>query len=134
MERRTVDDLGAVPGRGAVGEALTARATIDEQGTVTGWSAGAEHLLGYTPTQILGRPAASLLAEEPAASDLPPFPDLPRWHGTLALRHRDGHRVEAKVLAHHRTSYAGVRDWFLVSALSGARPHPDDDALALRGF
>ncbi|UUU32373.1 SpoIIE family protein phosphatase [Streptomyces sp. CA-210063] len=134
MERHTVDDLGAVLGLAAVGEALTARATVDEQGYVTGWSAGAEHLLGYAPTQILGRPAVSLLAEEPAASDLPPFRDLPRWHGTLVLRHRDGRRVEVKVLAHHRTSYAGVRDWFLVSALSGAPPRPDDDALTQRGF
>ncbi|MDX3642903.1 SpoIIE family protein phosphatase [Streptomyces sp. MB09-02B] len=134
MERRVVDATGAGPGRDTVGEALTARATVDEQGTVTGWSAGAERLLGYTPTQILGLPAASLLAEEAPADDLPAFSDLPRWHGTLVLRHRDGRRLEARVLAHHRTSYCGVRDWFLVSALAGTRPRPGDDTLALHGF
>ncbi|WP_326580162.1 SpoIIE family protein phosphatase [Streptomyces sp. NBC_00481] len=134
MERRVVGESGAGPGPDAVGEALTARATVDEHGTMTGWSAGAEHLLGYTPTQILGRPAASLLAEDPPAGDLPSFADLPRWHGTLVLRHRDGRRVEVKVLAHHRTSYCGTRDWFLVSALTGTRPRPADDALALHGF
>ncbi|MFF9772766.1 SpoIIE family protein phosphatase [Streptomyces sp. NPDC013978] len=134
MERRVVDTSGAGPGPDTAGEALTARATVDEQGTVTGWSAGAEHLLGYTPTQILGLPAASLLAEEPPADDLPRFADLPRWHGTLVLRHRDGRRLEVKVLAHHRTSYCGVRDWFLVSALTGTRPRHGDDALTLHGL
>ncbi|MFM9451409.1 SpoIIE family protein phosphatase [Streptomyces europaeiscabiei] len=130
MERHVVDE----PGVDAAGDALTARATVDEHGTMTGWSAGAERLLGYTPTQILGRPAASLLAEEPPASALASFSGLPRWHGTLVLRHRDGRRLEVKVLAHHRTTYCETRDWFLVSALTGTRPRPGDDALALRGF
>lgn len=112
MERRAVDDQESSPGPDGAGGALTARATVDEHGVVTGWSAGAERLLGYSAAQILGRAAASLLAEEPTAGDLPPLPplpepqelqDLPRWHGTLALRHLDGHRVEARVIAHHRT-------------------------------
>ncbi|WP_371578612.1 SpoIIE family protein phosphatase [Streptomyces sp. NBC_01314] len=136
MERHVVDGPGTGPGpdADAVGAAITARATVDEHGIVTGWSAGAERLLGYTPTQILTRPAASLLAEEPPASSLPSFSGLPRWHGTLVLRHRDGRRLEVKVLAHHRTSYCGTRDWVLVSALTGTRPRPGDDALALHGF
>jgi PAS domain S-box-containing protein len=133
MERRT-DEPAVDPGPHAVGEALTAHATVDEHGTVTGWNEGAEHLLGYAATQILGRPAAVLLAEVPAASDLPPFPELPRWHGTLALRHRDGHRVEARVLAHHRTPDDGTPDWFLVCAVTGAQPRPDDEALVRQGF
>ena len=103
MERRAVDDQESSPGRDGAGGALTARATVDEHGVVTGWNAGAERLLGYSAAQILGRAAASLLAEEPGAGDLPPLSELPRWHGTLALRHLDGHRVEARVLAHHRT-------------------------------
>ncbi|MDQ1027971.1 PAS domain S-box-containing protein [Streptomyces umbrinus] len=103
MERRAVDDQESSPGRDGAGGALTARATVDEHGVVTGWGAGAERLLGYSAAQVLGRAAASLLAEEPTAGDLPPFSELPRWHGTLVLRHLDGHRVEARVLAHHRT-------------------------------
>jgi PAS domain-containing protein len=119
MERHGLDDqaTGLGPGVGRLGpdiagagpdagdEALTARATVDEHGVVTGWSAGAERLLGYSSPQILGRPVVSLLAEEPTASGLPAFAELPslsRWHGTLVLRHRDGHRVEARVVAHHR--------------------------------
>ena len=136
MERHVVDGPGTGPGpdQHAVGAAITARATVDEHGIVTGWSAGAERLLGYTPTQILARPAVSLLAEEPPAGTLPSFSGLPRWHGTLVLRHRDGRRLEVKVLAHHRTPYCGTRDWVLVSALTGTRPRPGDDALALHGF
>ncbi|MFI1481811.1 SpoIIE family protein phosphatase [Streptomyces sp. NPDC020747] len=158
MERRAVDDQESSPGHDAAGGALTARATVDEQGVVTGWNAGAERLLGYSPAQILGRPAASLLAEEPGAGGLHPLPpllELPRWHGTLALRHRDGHRVEAMVLAHRRTpdgalggasggasdgvragaSDGGTHGWLLVSAVAGAaRPLTDDDTLVRRGF
>ncbi|MGW1720009.1 SpoIIE family protein phosphatase [Streptomyces sp. NPDC002156] len=134
MERHVVDDRGASPVQEAVDEALTARATIDEHGTVTGWGAGAERLLGYSSAQVVGRPAVTLLAEEPMAPDLPPFAQLPRWHGRLALRHRDGHRVEARVLAHHRTSDDGTRDWLLVSAVTGAQPRPDDVELMRQGL
>ncbi|MET7650355.1 SpoIIE family protein phosphatase [Streptomyces sp. NPDC005486] len=122
-------------GTDEAGEALTARVTVDRQGTVTGWNDGAARLLGYAPEEIVGRPAAGLLAEDPASPptpDLPPLAALPRWHGTLALRHRDGHRVEARVLAHHRTADDGTRDWLLVSAVSGARLRPEDDALLRR--
>ncbi len=134
MERHDVNGPGMIAGLGVAPDALTARATLDEHGNVTGWSDGAEHLLGYVAAQILGRPARSLLADEPTASDLPPFPELPRWHGTLALRHRDGHRIEAKVVAHHRSPDAGTPDWLLVSAVTGSQPHPDDDALMKQGF
>lgn len=159
MERRAVDDQESSPGRDGAGGALTARATVDEHGVVTGWSAGAERLLGYPAAQILGRAAASLLAEEPTAGDLPPFSELPRWHGTLVLRHFDGRRVEARVLAHHRTpdgvpggapdgtthgtpdpvadraSDGEVPGWLLVSPVPGAdRARQDDDALVRQGF
>jgi PAS domain S-box-containing protein len=129
MERRVVDGPGASPPQDVVGEALTARATVDEHGTVTGWSDGAERLLGYTSAQVLGRPVAALLAEEPVAGDLPPFAELPRWHGKLALRHRDGHRVEARVLAHHRTPDQGSGEWLVLSPLTGGEPEPADEAL-----
>lgn len=134
MERRAVDDQEARSVGEVVGEALTARANVDEHGTVTGWSEGAEHLLGYASAQILGRSAVSLLAEKPTTSDLPAFSELPRWHGTLGLRHRDGHRLEARVLAHHRTPDDGTRDWLLVSTVTGAQPHRDDEALVRRGL
>jgi PAS domain S-box-containing protein len=134
MHRRVVDDHGAHPVQGVVREALTARATIDEHGTVTAWSDGAERLLGYAPPQILGRPAATLLAETPLAPDLPPFAQLPRWHGEVALRHRDGHRLEARVLAHHRTPARGSGGWLVLVPLTGLEAQPADDALVSWSF
>ncbi|MGP4048373.1 SpoIIE family protein phosphatase [Streptomyces sp. 2A115] len=134
MERRIVDVRGASSVRDVVGEELTARATVDEHGTVTGWSDGAERLLGYSSAQTLGRPAASLLAEGPTVRDLPPLTRLPRWHGTLALRHRDGHRLEIRVLAHHRKPEHGSAHWLLVSAVAGQEPKPADETLVSCGF
>ena len=133
MERRVAEDQGARSVRDAVGKTLTARATVDEQGTVTGWSQGAERLLGYTSAQVLGRPAVSLLAEEPPADELPALSELPRWHGILALRHRSGHRLEARVLAHHRTPESGAaaaREWLLVSAVTDAETETGPEAEA----
>ncbi|WP_217208721.1 SpoIIE family protein phosphatase [Streptomyces sp. AC550_RSS872] len=125
-----------------VGEALTARVTVDERSMVTGWNAGAERLLGYAADQIVGRPAAELLADPVPAEDLPPFARLPRWHGDVSVRHRDGRRLEIKVLAHHRTreteagarAAAGPGEWLLVSALSGQRPEPLDDTFVTWSF
>ncbi|MER5434919.1 SpoIIE family protein phosphatase [Streptomyces sp. NPDC002588] len=134
MERRTADGREArgVPGDG---EAPTVRVTVDEHGTVTGWNEGAERLLGYAAPEVVGRPAAALLAEEPGrARDLPPLAALPRWSGTLALRHRAGHRVEARVLAHHRTGGDGTRDWLLVCAAPRPRFASDDDELMRWGI
>ncbi|MFE7278063.1 SpoIIE family protein phosphatase [Streptomyces sp. NPDC057623] len=115
-----------------VGEALTARVTVDERGRVTGWNAGAERLLGYAAEEVVGRPAGELLAEPVPAEDLPPFAQLPRWHGSLSLRHRDGRRLRTKVLAHHRTS--GPGEWLLVRALGGQRPELLDDTFVTWSF
>ncbi|MER6923030.1 PAS domain-containing protein, partial [Streptomyces spiralis] len=43
---------------------VTATATVDEHGIVTGWDEGARRLLGYEPSQIIGRPATRLLADD----------------------------------------------------------------------
>ncbi|MGQ4363766.1 SpoIIE family protein phosphatase [Streptomyces sp. SAS_272] len=69
----------------AVGEALTARVTVDEQGAVTGWNAGAARLLGYTAEQIVGRPATVLLARAPTSPDPPPPPGDPPRTGPPAV-------------------------------------------------
>ncbi|MBZ3905436.1 SpoIIE family protein phosphatase [Streptomyces griseiscabiei] len=112
-----------------VDEALSANVTIDGHGVVTRWNAGAEELLGYSPARIVGQPAADLLAEEIDEQELRSFTLMPRWNGLIALRHRDGHRLEIKVLAHKRALADGRREWFLVSALPGLRPQPDDNTL-----
>ncbi|WP_406431688.1 PAS domain S-box protein [Streptomyces sp. NBC_00631] len=43
-------------------DAATARAVIDEDGTLTEWNEGARRLLGHPAEEVVGRPAALLLA------------------------------------------------------------------------
>ncbi|MFF8594722.1 SpoIIE family protein phosphatase [Streptomyces sp. NPDC015220] len=103
-------------------DAATARAVVDERGAVVEWNEGARRLLGWAPQEVLARPAARLLADGARRA----VPREPRWTGTLALRHRDGHTVPVWVLAHHRRPEDGG-DWLLVTPLpSGAPPAPDD--------
>ncbi|MEV5427815.1 SpoIIE family protein phosphatase [Streptomyces sp. NPDC052701] len=110
-----------------VDDAVTARAVIDAGGTLTGWSEGARRLLGHTADEVVGRPAAELLAD--GAGPLQAPVDA-RWSGTLALRHRDGHTVSAWVLAHRRQPEdGGPGDWFAVTPLEVADHTLPDDPL-----
>ncbi|MFF4490768.1 SpoIIE family protein phosphatase [Streptomyces sp. NPDC001544] len=74
-------------------EHVAAVATLDALGFVTGWSEGARLLTGHSAEEVVGRPAAGLLAEDP-----PPGTVAART-GPVALRHRDGHRVELTLTA-----------------------------------
>ncbi|MFE1944421.1 SpoIIE family protein phosphatase [Streptomyces massasporeus] len=106
-----------------VDASLTARVTLDEQGTVTGWNAGAERLLGYSAGELTGRRAADLLAEPiPVRGGLPTLVGLPRWNGDVALRHRDGRKLTVGILAHHRSPGADTPAWLIVSALTDRQP------------
>ncbi|MFH8570636.1 SpoIIE family protein phosphatase [Streptomyces sp. NPDC017993] len=100
---------------GPMGGAYTATATLDERGIVTGWSEGAQRLLGHRPDEVVGRPAAELLAEDEDADRC----TTDRRSGgsrRMALRHRDGGRVEAEVLAHRGVAGSGDVEWLLVCA------------------
>ncbi|MEV8388358.1 MULTISPECIES: SpoIIE family protein phosphatase [unclassified Streptomyces] len=117
-------------------EAATAKAVIDARGTVTEWSEGAHRLLGHRPSEIVGRPAAALLADgatarsrtgalDPAALDPAALPD--RWSGTVTLLHRNGERLDVRLLAHRRTTDTGATDWLLVSPLARTCTGQDSD-------
>jgi serine phosphatase RsbU (regulator of sigma subunit)/PAS domain-containing protein/anti-sigma regulatory factor (Ser/Thr protein kinase) len=112
----------------------TARVVIDERGIVTGWSEGARLLLGYRPAEIIGKPAAWLLADVVTADTLRGIRALPRWSGRVWLRHWDGHQVEAGVLAHHRLEGGNGPEWFVVSALTGTAAVPEDELLLAWSF
>lgn len=117
------------------GSTYTATATLSEQGLVTEWSEDARRLLGYAPAEIVGQPAARLLADgarddedvDQSAGRIPSGQD--RWSGTVALRHRDGRRVELRLLAHRWTSTGGNTKWFVVSAVPGEPSVPWGDSL-----
>ncbi|MDQ0809300.1 PAS domain S-box-containing protein [Streptomyces sp. B3I7] len=110
-------------------DAATARAVVDDGGTLREWNEGARRLLGYAADEVVGRPAAGLLAD-PAGPVLPANPSY-RVDGLLELRHRDGHTVSVWVLAHHRPAGAdGPAHWLVVTPLEDTAPLPDDDPLA----
>ncbi|MFF8190877.1 SpoIIE family protein phosphatase [Streptomyces bobili] len=109
-------------------DATTARAVIDEDGTLAEWNEGARRLLGHPSSEVVGRPAAVLLADGGTAG--PPGPGEHRWSGTLALRHRDGHTVSVWVLAHRRQPPdGGPVTWLAVTPLHSGFPDPQDDDL-----
>ncbi|MFI9612805.1 SpoIIE family protein phosphatase [Streptomyces sp. NPDC052023] len=99
----------------SAGSADTATATIDEQGIVIGWSDSARRLLGYTTSEVLGLPAARLLADAVGDTTRRAPSGQERWSGTVALRHRDGHRLDVGLLAHHWTSTGARAQWLVVS-------------------
>ncbi|MER5791325.1 SpoIIE family protein phosphatase [Streptomyces sp. NPDC001980] len=108
-------------------DAATARAVIDEEGTLTEWSEGARRLLGHPAEEVVGRPAAVLLA----ADVTPGAPVGARWDGTLGLRHRDGRTIPVWLLAHHTPAHDGrPGHWLVVSPLDGGGPRTPDDPLA----
>lgn len=127
-------------------EAATARVTIDARGIVTGWSEGARRLLGHQPSEIVGWPAAELLADGTTARSRtaeldpapPPDPDpaalSDRWNGTVTLLHRNGDRLDVPLLAHRRTTDDGATEWFVVSPLTRTALDLDDQQLSERVF
>ncbi|MFH7340171.1 SpoIIE family protein phosphatase [Streptomyces sp. KHY 26] len=111
-------------------EAATARAVIDDDGTLVEWNEGARRLLGHAAEAVVGHPATDLLT-----GPAPALPRRSRWHGTLALRHHDGHSVDVWLLArHHPAADGGGGRWILVTPLTGAEPPAEDDPLAEAGL
>ena len=90
---------------------VAAAVIVDARGMVTGWSEGARRLTGHTAEAVVGRPAAELLAEplSPTA--------LTEQTGVVALRHRDGHRVELAVSVCPVLGEDGDVQGFVVTAL-----------------
>ncbi|TDC25755.1 PAS domain S-box protein [Streptomyces sp. 8K308] len=111
-----------------------ASAVVDGSGRIAAWSEGAALLLGLPTAEAVGRPAADLLAEPPPPDTRASLAGLPRWHGALALRHRDGHEVRVAVIAHRRRPDAEGDGWLLVSRLTGREPRPGEEELAAIAF
>ncbi|WP_046495326.1 SpoIIE family protein phosphatase [Streptomyces odonnellii] len=112
----------------------TARAAVDEHGVVILWNEGARKLLGYPSAEVLGSSAASLLDEEVPAETLPTLQGLVRWHGSLPLRHQDGHRIVMKVLAHRYIEGGRSLGWLLVCPLTRTGVEPEDHALMVQSY
>ncbi|MGC9539476.1 SpoIIE family protein phosphatase [Streptomyces sp. UG1] len=109
-------------------DAATARAVVDDDGLLVEWNAGAERLLGHRAAEVVGRPAAELLAGEAGRGSR--TPDGDRWDGILTLRHRDGGTVSVWLLAHRvRPRDDGHHQWLVVTPIEGDGPRLPDDPL-----
>ncbi|MFI0714570.1 SpoIIE family protein phosphatase [Streptomyces inhibens] len=79
-----------------------ARVVVDARGVLTEWSAAAERLLGYVASEVVGRPAAVLMATADEADEAGgPAPGDRGDVGTaILLRHRDGRTVSCRLSVH----------------------------------
>ncbi|MGW5927461.1 SpoIIE family protein phosphatase [Streptomyces anulatus] len=95
-----------------------AAAVIAGDGTVIGWTRGAEALLGYPAAEVVGRSAALLLTGPPDARRTAAVAARCRagsgWSGLVPLRARDGRPLDIDVRATASFLIAG-REGFLVS-------------------
>ncbi|MFJ6737520.1 SpoIIE family protein phosphatase [Streptomyces sp. NPDC091279] len=105
---------------------------IDAGGTVLAWGAGAERLLGYRAAEIVGRPAAGLLAAG--------LPESARRHAVtghrvateVALRHRGGDRVVVRLQGTPLADSGPGRLWLVTPATPASvagRAEPGAEAL-----
>ncbi|MFF7974218.1 SpoIIE family protein phosphatase [Streptomyces sp. NPDC007905] len=117
--RKGLHASASVESRDVFDASSDAAAVISADGVVVGWTRGAEALLGHPAPEIVGRPAARLLAmpEDPgrAAAIAERCRTGTGWNGLIPVRHRDGRRMEIDL----RVSAAfrmGEWECFLVSA------------------
>ncbi|MER6126405.1 SpoIIE family protein phosphatase [Streptomyces sp. NPDC001795] len=103
--------------------AVSATAVVDAQGIVTGWSAGAERLLGYPYQEVVGRPANRLLGSDTDVGKAFPAAADGRTR-TALLRHSDGRRVELQLRAYPSYDREGNAQQLVVATLP-EKAHPD---------
>ncbi|HZF89142.1 SpoIIE family protein phosphatase [Streptomyces sp.] len=108
----------AVP-RELLDASTDAAAVLSADGVVIGWTRGAEELLGYRASEVVGGSAARLVAMPGDPTRVAGLVERCRagmgWNGLVSLRHRDGRRLEAdlRVSASFRI---GDHECFLLSA------------------
>ena len=107
-------------------------AAVDARGLITAWSPGAGQLLGYAPSDVIGRPASLLLARDPPAAALRHAAASQNWSGRVTLRHQDGRLLEADLRAWSALDTDGRPQWFLVHSPTRRRSgsgHDDPNLL-----
>ncbi|MFK0156100.1 SpoIIE family protein phosphatase [Streptomyces sp. NPDC090493] len=113
--------LGGSPGA-PPDPADSATAVVDDRGIVTGWSAGAERLLGYACQEAVGSPVTHLIAPDTGSGD--GLAALSGVGTTALLRHRDGRPVEVRVRAYPSVDRTG-RAQLLIVVTAPEQPSPD---------
>ncbi|MGI5460794.1 SpoIIE family protein phosphatase [Streptomyces sp. CA-249302] len=96
-----------------------AAAVVSAQGVVLAWTRAAEALLGHSASEVVGGPAARLVAMPGDPARVAGVADRCRagmgWSGVISVRHRDGRPVDVglRVSASFRM---GADECFLISA------------------
>ncbi|WP_326580040.1 SpoIIE family protein phosphatase [Actinacidiphila glaucinigra] len=97
--------------------------SVDPDGRVDGWSAGAESILGYRRDEVIGRPALDLVDTDARRALASGLTDR-RWADRAVFRDKAGRRVEADVLIRPASADGRSTVWFV----SGPRgPAADED-------
>ncbi|MFG3292129.1 SpoIIE family protein phosphatase [Streptomyces sp. NPDC048179] len=96
-----------------------AAAVLSAEGVVIGWTRGAEALLGHPAAEVVGRPAARLLAMRADPARAAGVAERCRsgmgWSGLIPVRHRDGRGIDVALRVSASFSMDGG-ECFLLSA------------------
>ncbi|MFE7955713.1 SpoIIE family protein phosphatase [Streptomyces sp. NPDC057413] len=113
------DPPAAAGARALLDASSDAAAVLSAHGVVLGWTRGAEELLGHPAPEVVGRSAACLTAMPEDPVRIAGVAERCRsgrgWSGVVALRHRDGRRVEVDLRV-SATFRIGEDECFLLSA------------------
>lgn len=98
-------------------------------GALTGWSPGAQRLLGYSAAEAVGRPAADLLASPLPGSARERLAGQEGWVGPVVLRHRDGRPAECRLRVRPLSTGDGRAGWLLEAVSLQEEDDRDKDPL-----
>ncbi|MFD8421622.1 SpoIIE family protein phosphatase [Streptomyces sp. NPDC059466] len=102
----------------------TAFALLDEQGAVVAWTQAAEHLVGYSAGEVVGRSVALVLPGFGAASAMSAYVERCRarngWSGATTVRHRDGRMLAVGMRISMLRGQDGAVRWLASATNIGA--------------
>lgn len=122
---------GAEPGDPFVTGDAVAVTTPD--GALSAWSPGAQRLLGFSAAEVVGRPAAELLASPLPGAARERLTGQQGWTGPAVLRDRDGALVECQLRMRPLTTADGRTGWLLEAARQQAPASPPEPASPQQG-
>ncbi|MER6415910.1 SpoIIE family protein phosphatase [Streptomyces humidus] len=99
---------------------------VDARGAVMAWSAGARRLLGYRSEEVVGLPAAQLLAAKLPTAMRRHLAAGEPWTSDLALRKRNGDHVKVHLRGTPLTDSDGSTPWVLAPAATTYPAAPTD--------
>ncbi|MYV39955.1 SpoIIE family protein phosphatase [Streptomyces sp. SID1328] len=103
-----------------------AMAMLDAQGTVVGWTQAAQHLVGYSAAEVVGRSGAHVMLSPEHALGIASFAGETRahggWCGSVPVRHRDGRTLDMTLRISPLWGQGGRTRWLVSVTESGALP------------